>query len=193
MSELDIAVFYAINGGAATAHWLVVAAVWASKGLPVLAAAALLLACIAGPRQQQRQWRRMLLLCAASLLLTWCMVHGIRASMPLPRPAALGLGIQWISHGIRPGFPSMHAAGSMALVAALCFAGAWRYALVALLPALAVVWSRVFLGVHFPSDVVAGMATGIAGAALVAGTVWVLMRLRLRAQHMPARAAKPAP
>jgi len=66
-------------------------------------------------------------------------------------------------------FPSNHAMGSMALVAALViltWGSAWRW-LVLILGSLFVVaigWTRLYLGVHFPSDILAGWMVSVAWA-----------------------------
>jgi undecaprenyl-diphosphatase len=44
--------------------------------------------------------------------------------------------------------------------------------------AVAIAWSRVHLGVHFPSDVMAGALVGCASALLVWNLAWRLRRGR---------------
>jgi len=63
-------------------------------------------------------------------------------------------------------FPSGHAATAFAAAAivALLFGG---YFYLGFIPALLVAYSRVYMGVHFPSDVFGGAVLGIAAALLV--------------------------
>ena len=77
-----------------------------------------------------------------------------------------------IPHPNDTSFPSDHAAGSFGFATGLLYAGlsdgVW-----ALLLALAVSWARVFVGVHWPTDVLFG---GLVG--MVVG--FVVLRLRKR-------------
>jgi undecaprenyl-diphosphatase len=63
-------------------------------------------------------------------------------------------------------FPSGHAATAFAAAAivALLFGG---YYYLGFIPALLVAYSRMYMGVHFPSDVLGGAVLGSAAALLV--------------------------
>ena len=85
-----------------------------------------------------------------------------------PRPTL------WLS--IKPAyyysFPSGHAMGAAALVTALGFLwwhrrGQWAAWVLGALFALGVGWSRMYLGVHYPSDVLAGWTGSVGWVAAV--------------------------
>jgi undecaprenyl-diphosphatase len=85
-------------------------------------------------------------------------------------------GIKLLVHRARPpiadhlehvtswSFPSSHSAGTMMTGVAIALAarGGWAGLLVALLVAGTIGWSRAALGVHWPSDVLAGWGFGLA-------------------------------
>ena len=105
----------------------------------------------------------------------WLFALGVGGSMLLtqvikhvatrPRPAL------WAS--LRPehtfSFPSGHAMDTAALAAALFFVLPRHRRLWALAPmfALSVGWARMYLGVHFPSDVLAGWSSAVGWVLLV--------------------------
>ncbi|WP_249720238.1 phosphatase PAP2 family protein [Pseudoxanthomonas japonensis] len=79
-------------------------------------------------------------------------------------------------------FPSGHAMGSATLamvVVLLCWHTRWRWLAVALAGsfALLVGISRIYLGVHYPSDILGGFAAGV---AWVSGVYLLLYRIRAR-------------
>ncbi len=70
-----------------------------------------------------------------------------------------------ISHARDPGFPSDHATGAFAMAMALWFYDRVIGGLAFVLAAI-VAFSRVYVGVHYPSDVVGGALIGIAVAMI---------------------------
>lgn len=178
MWPLDITLFLATNATAATPAWVLALAHFSSSILPAVLIALLLLGLLLGPRPL----RNTLLQAVLSVALAWCLVHLVRALVPFPRPAELGLGIQWIEHGRRPGFPSMHSTVAFAFAGTLALRRATGWALCAGIAAALIAWSRVCLGVHFPSDVVVGMFTGLLCASIVAAGWHLVKRQRNTAQ-----------
>jgi undecaprenyl-diphosphatase len=108
------------------------------------------------------------MLLAVALALALAQVIAMR--WPQPRPFALHLGTQYLAHSPDPGLPSDHVTVFWSLALASLRSrrfALWGFPLLAV--GLLVGWSRVFLGVHFPLDVLAALpvawaATMLAGA-----------------------------
>ena len=85
---------------------------------------------------------------------------------PHPRPFVIGLGHTFIPHATDSSFPSDHATVFGAIGLTMVLANSRAIAGWAILTLGAcVAWARVFLGVHFPLDML--------GAVAVAGVVWL--------------------
>ena len=84
-----------------------------------------------------------------------------------PRPFMAGIGHTWLAHVADNGFPSDHATLAWSLGLGLILTGASRsWGAAACLVGISAGWARIYLGVHFPVDVMASVPVG-----LVAGTV----------------------
>jgi len=188
VQSADVYLFLLFNADAAWPQWSIRLFTWIGDWLPkALMVLPALLALV------RPAWRRTLWLAVCCLAITWIMVRVFRTWLPMPRPAALELGMQWLPQGTRPGFPSMHAAGSfgVAMVMLLHRGGplAWFY----LGAALSISISRVVLGLHFPLDIVVGALLGslvAVGVVGIARRTALLGRARTLRRHRAARARR---
>jgi undecaprenyl-diphosphatase len=104
------------------------------------------------------------------------LAYGLRALIDRPRPPAVYQDPKPLVHVPHGGsFPSGHAATSFAAATMLSFAFP-RLAPALFVLAAAVAFSRVYVGVHYPLDIIAGAALGI----LLATALRLLVRGRLR-------------
>lgn len=87
-----------------------------------------------------------------------------------PRPFMAGIGHTLLAHAADNGFPSDHSTLMFALGTGLMLTGAARSvgAVVCLL-GLGVAWARVYLGVHFPIDVLMGVPVGLLAGLVARG------------------------
>ncbi len=97
-----------------------------------------------------------------------------------PRPFMIGVGHTWLEHAADSGFPSDHATVAWSLGLGLILTGASRrWGVVACLVGVAAGWARVYLGIHFPIDVIASAPAGLLAAAVACAVLptvrrWVL-------------------
>ncbi|MFM0758105.1 phosphatase PAP2 family protein [Paraburkholderia strydomiana] len=84
-----------------------------------------------------------------------------------PRPFMIGLGHTFLPHAPDSSFPSDHATVFAGIALTLLLGGARWLGGLTLLAGVMVAWARVFLGVHFPLDML--------GAVVVAGVAYFLL------------------
>lgn len=101
-----------------------------------------------------------LLALAASWMIGWL--------WPMPRPFMMPVGQTFLEHAPTPAFPSNHATIMLTMAFSLLLhAGTRRIGRYLLLLAVPVAWARVFLGVHFPQDMLGALVLAAAMATLV--------------------------
>ena len=113
-------------------------------------------------------------------------------AMPTDRPLVIGLGRTLIEHRPSSAFPSNHAIVCFAWAATLAIYGRAALAYAIAVIGVAVAWSRVYLGIHYPVDMIgAGAFSGFtaiaaAGIMTIAGNRVMVVGDRLRAAFGPA-------
>jgi len=163
---LDHVLFLYVNGSVSSPQWQTYCAFFATQQLPLLMAGGLAGALLVGDRQVKSGAVQVLLAMATAWLLASLGQH----FLSIDRPFSIGLGKQWLPHAASNGFPSKHASVAFAFAAATAFATRRiRWAVPTFLAAGLIAWSRVYLGLHFPSDVGAGAVMGIFCGCLIAG------------------------
>ena len=161
------ALFLLINGGDGTPPWLVNVDIGIADCLIYVIPALLLSLWLWGDRTRRSQAIKACLVTLAALGAN--QVIGLLWTHP--RPFMVGLGHAWLYHAPDSSFPSDHMTVFASVGLTLLFSGAIRLGGAVLVAGLTVAWARVFLGVHFPFDMVGAVA--VAGVAYgVIASMW---------------------
>ncbi len=113
---------------------------------------------------------------AAAAAAAWVLSHMAKALADRPRPYEVVTGAvlrQQPAHGTS--FPSTHTTVTLAIVIALVPFLPRALAAVAIAYAVLVGWSRVYLGVHYPLDVLGGAGIGMAVGGVILLALGVLL------------------
>lgn len=162
LEALNRSLFLAINATPATPPWLIDTALLIADYLIFLVPLMLVLMWLSGDARQRaiaiRACAVTLLALGANQLIGLVWTH--------PRPFVLGLGHTFLAHAPDSSFPSDHGTVYSVLVLTLLLGGMVRTGVLALAAGVAVAWARVFVGVHFPFDMI--------GAFVVASVVYAV-------------------
>ncbi|MBI4644975.1 MAG: phosphatase PAP2 family protein [Deltaproteobacteria bacterium] len=167
LETLNRTLFLKINAGPAVPAWIINGATLIANYLIYLIPIILLGMWLWGDEPRR------------SLALKACLVSLLGVSLNQiiglawqhPRPFMLGLGHNYLTHAPDSSFPSDHVTIFAGIGLSLLLGGAGRLAFLTLTAGAAVAWARVFLGVHFPLDMLG--AVGIAcGAFAVVMPIW---------------------
>jgi undecaprenyl-diphosphatase len=159
--------FLVINAGAqAPALFIAIARTVASWAIYL----AMILFIIAWVRRG-KTIRFALLDATGAALIALAVAQGITAIWYHPRPFEIGMGRQLLDHVPEASFPSDHATFMFSLAIPLLLSEASRrWGSAVLLLGFAVAWSRIYLGVHFPLDMLG--AFGVARFACL--LIWMV-------------------
>src|SRR5215211_7593340 len=155
MESLNHSLFLALNASAEPSPAVVLPAIIAAKYLITLVPLHIGLLWVGNTRST----RLVALTSILALLIALAVNQIIGFVAYTTRPFLIGLGHQLIDHRPSSSFPSNHGTIMFTYAMALAFCRVWRLSLAVWCLGLLVAWSRIYLGVHFPMDMV--------GAAIV--------------------------
>lgn len=144
----------------------------------------------------RHKYSALLLLVATAGGLALDMLLKMRIGRPRPHIFA------WVTQAVGSSFPSGHAMSATIVYATVAYLAArlqkrrWARWLTMLFFAFVIVlicFSRLYLGVHYPSDVLAGVVIGLSWAAFCMATLEAIQRYAQRDDPQVAKDEAPAP
>lgn len=170
--QINALLFSLVNADAGLAGWRLTAAVVAAEWVVMLMPAGLVMLWIRGSVREREAAVRAFM--TAMCALTLSMLIGMM--WPHPRPFVAAIGHTFMHHAADSSFPSDHATSMFSVALALILSRArqaHQFGAVLLPLSVLVAWSRVYLGVHWPMDMVGAFVVSAAMAVLLSRPVAV--------------------
>lgn len=118
------------------------------------------------------QTRGLILKIIVTVFISLAIATILRSFISSPRPFELAIGTNFLPHSSSNSFPSKHATFIFAITFALFYGlknqlNQQKLFISCLVIGILVSWSRIYLGVHWPLDILAGILTSFGCAYLV--------------------------
>ncbi len=178
MDALNRSLFMLINATPTSPAWLLQLATFIAKDVIGIVPLLIVALWLWGPREQVESQRVLVLKTGMALLyalaISWC----VGQLLPHPRPFAIGLGHQFLPHAPDDSYPSDHGTTIFTFALAFIFWHRVWSGIILMVVGGAIAWSRIYLGVHWPMDMLGGLLVGMLGC-LASHLAWQIYGHRL--------------
>ncbi|EFE93632.1 undecaprenyl-diphosphate phosphatase [Serratia odorifera] len=173
MEQLNYLLFAWINATPASPEWTIDLATFLARDLIAIVPLLIVGLWLWGPKNALVSQRAVVAKTTIALGFSLLASASIGMLLPHERPFVAGIGYTFLQHAPDSSFPSDHGTAIFTFaIAFLCWHRMWS-GIMLMVVAAGIAWSRVYLGVHWPLDMVGGLLLGMVGC-LFAQLVWNL-------------------